>query len=91
MNSRGDTLMDKAFRKQVPSFKPTGLHLKCEGGTDSNPVGPLYYTADDQYEPVYVNTALPSAINEGKFSPAWLSLREAKQIAKIENLPLEVF
>ena len=84
--------MDKAFRKQVPSFKPTGLHLKCEGGTDSNPVGPLYYTADDdQYEPVYLNTASPSAINEGKFSPAWLSLREAKQIAKIENLPLEVF
>ena len=53
---------------------------------------PLYYTDDDdQYEPVYVNTALPSSISEGKFASAWLSLREAKQIAKIEKLPLEVF
>ena len=83
--------MDKAFRKQVPSFKPTGLHLKCEDGTDSNPVGPLYYTDADQYEPVYVDTSLPSATNKGRFAPAWLSLREAKKIAKLENLPLEVF
>ena len=83
--------MNNTFRKQAPSFKPTGLHFKCEGGTDSNPIGPLYYTASDEYEPLYVDTALPSAINEGKLSPAWLSPREAKRIAKIENLPLEVF
>lgn len=83
--------MDKALRKQTPSFRPTGLYLKCEGGSDSNPVGPLYYTDGDRFEPVYVNTALPSAITKGEFSPGWLSLREAKKIAKTENLPLEVF
>jgi len=83
--------MDKTFRKQTPSFKPTGLHFKCEDGSDSNPVGPLYYTDGDRYNPVYVNTTLPVGTIEEMFSPAWLSLREAKQIAKIENLPLEVF
>ena len=83
--------MNETFRKQVPSFKPTGLHFKCEGGTDSNPIGPLYYTDADEYEAVYVDTTIPSTTNEGKFSPAWLSQREAKRIARIENLPLEVF
>jgi hypothetical protein len=83
--------MDSAVRKHTPSFKPTGLHLKCEEGPDSNPVGPLYYTYGDQYEPVYVNTTLPQIIADGTFSSAWLSLREARKVATIENLPLEVF
>jgi hypothetical protein len=43
---------EKVFRKQKPPFKPSGLHLKCEDGTESNPFGPLYYTDGDQYEPV---------------------------------------
>jgi len=83
--------MDKAFRKQTPSFKPTALHLKCEGGTESNPIGPLYYTAGEQYEPAYVDTSVPDSLSNGRFSAAWVSLREAKKIAKIENLPLDVF
>lgn len=83
--------MGEAFRKHIPSFVPTGLHLKCEDGSESNPVGPLYYTNGDSYEPVYVDTALPSPIIKGEFSSAWISLREAKKIARAENLPLEVF
>ena len=83
--------MDQAFRKQTPSFKATGLHLKCEDGTDSNPVGPLYYTNGDRYEPVYVDSASSGAVPRGNLPSAWLSLREAKKIAKIEGLPLEVF
>lgn len=54
-------------------------------------MGPLYYADGDQYEPVYVNTSLPDGGARGKFSSAWLSLREAKRVAKAENLPLEVF
>lgn len=81
--------MENAFRKHIPSFKPTGLHLKCEDGTDSNPLGPLYYTNGSQYEPVYVDTGVSST--GGRFASAWLSLRDARRVAKSENLPLEVF
>jgi hypothetical protein len=83
--------MSNAFRKHIPSFKATGLFLKCEDGTELNPVGPLYYTNADLYEPVYIDTALPSPVIKGTFLSAWLSLREARRIAKVENLPLEVF
>lgn len=83
--------MRDTIRKQMPSFKPTGLHLKCEDGTESNPIGPLYYTNGDRFEPVYVDTSAPNATIEGKFFSAWLSLREARKIAKTENLPLEIF
>lgn len=83
--------MDKAFRKETPTFTPTKLSFKCEDGTDRNPIGPLYYVNGTRYEPVYVDTMIPSALTNGKFSPAWISLRQAKQIAQAENLPLETF
>lgn len=79
------------FRKHSPSFKPTGLHFKCEDGTDSNPLGPLYYADGKQYEPVYVDTGSSDTRISGKLASAWLSLRQAKKIAKAEHLPLDVF
>lgn len=83
--------MDKSFRKQMPDFVPTGMHFKCEDGTESNPVGPLYYVSGTKFYPVYVDTEIPNAIITGAFAAAWLDLREAKAIAKDEKLPLEIF